>query len=198
MGNGITDFIEANQELAKGVSVTLASDTLARLAGESATKTAKALRFGSILVEPAVWVLTAKTPGFVDLLYAGTGAVATYAGKEMISKAAFGASIAKAVIDNQTSKKLKEAMNSERDPVRASQMKLCSDQFFFSSGESIDALKIAKSGGVVWQHPNGLWVCIKDATGHFVCDYEPKVYAKVYCPVLPLEPISGGFDWFAY
>ncbi len=34
-----------------------------------------------------------------------------------------------------------------------------------------------------------------DLAGHLVCDYEPKVYTKVYAPVLPLEPISGGFDF---
>lgn len=198
MGNGITDFIEANPELAKGISVTLASETLGNMAGEGLTTGAKALRFGSILVEPAVWVATAKVPTFVDLVYLGVGAMATLGGKKLLSKASVGASVAKAVIDNQTNKKLKEVMISEGSPARASQISLCSEQFAFSSGEMIDALKLTKSGAVTWQHPNGVWVCIRDLAGHLVCDYEPKVYTKVYAPVLPLEPISGGFDFFVY
>jgi hypothetical protein len=199
MSNGITDVLEtmaANSELLKGFSTAISAEGLS-MAGDAAGglgKTGKmaAYKFGSILVEPAVWMATGKIPGVVDALLWGIGSAATAAGQKVISGASFSTSIAKAVIENQSNKKLQEAMRSEPDLNKARYMDLCSN---FHSGlysAQTNALMVAQAGGVAWQHSNGFWVYIKDAKGALVCNYLPNNFSKLYCPYLPLTPDAKG------
>lgn len=202
MGNGITDVFEANSKLATGISSVVASETLANLA-KSAAKAGKpfkagALTFGSLVVDPALWLYSGDGPGAADVAIWLFGAAATLSGKAAAAPAGIAANIAKAAIDNANDKKLQEAMRSEPFE-KAPYMDLCSNYPFWSNGAMIDAMTIANAGGVAWQHTNGYWVYMKDASGRLVCDYEPKVFTKVLCPVLPLEPDGkGGFKWTTY
>jgi len=202
MGNGITDLLESNRALATGMSSVLASETLTNLAkgAANAGKTVKAgaFTFGSLVVDPAIWLYNGSGPGAADVAIWLFGAAATLTKSTIGSPAGIAANIAKAAIDNINNKKLQEAMRGEPFE-KAPYMDLCTNYPFWSNGAMIDAMAIAEAGGVAWQHTNGYWVYMKDASGRLVCDYEPKIYTKVFCPVLPLEPNGkGGFRWTTY
>lgn len=199
MSNGITDVLETlsnNSELLKGFGTTITAEGLsfgAKKAGEAGKIVkAGAMKFGSLVVEPAVWAISGKAPSLVEGFLWGAGAASSLAGNAIGSGAAAGTSIAKAIVDNQSNKKLQEAMRSEPDITKARYMDLCSNFRSTLYSAQTNALLIAQSGGVAWQHSNGFWVYIKDARGGLVCNYLPSNFSKLYCPYLPITPVGGG------
>jgi hypothetical protein len=144
------------------------------------------------MVTPAVWALNyavnGKTPDNVDVGLFGLG----LAGGPF-AVASISTGIIKAVIDDQIEVQLREVRLNEEAKYRPYIIP-CSK--YASSGPGINAMAIASRGGTAWQHPNGLWVYIVDASGKLVADFKPKKATKLYQPVWPLKGMGAGkFRW---
>ena len=179
MKNGITDFIDENSNLAQSVGIKVASITLEELpmAGKVASR----------LVDPAVWIVTGKTPDSVDIgLY-----VMGLAGG-IVGGASFATGIIKAVVDDDIERKVAQARSCEPEKYRQYIFSCCKYGF---AGEFTNAMSVANDGGVSWLHPNGAWVYLNDANSKLVCDYNPRVAKKVFKPLLPLRPTGDGYRW---
>jgi hypothetical protein len=200
MGDSVTDYIGKNTALNSGVTV--ASIGLE----ESIEHGTKAIAAGAA-VQPAVWLVqyaaNGSTPDRTDVgLYSmGVGSSALQSlgyGGPFGAIAAAGTSLVKGMVDDHTAELLKAVRASE--PAKYAKGIFPVEHAGKGSRGSITASLIASSGGVAWQHPNGLWVYIanKDTrTGDWlpVCDYRPRKARTVYLPLLPLRPKGDGVAW---
>lgn len=179
MPDGVTDFIKDNKTAEEGIGSTIASIGLAKLGEEGA---------GS-LVSPAIWVLKGKAPDAVSFGLWGVGLI----GDGLLGAAAAATGVVKSLVDNETDKEL-AAVRAAEPRKYAPFIKACVHYDY--AGQGINAMTIASRGGTAWEHPNGLWVYITDATGKLVCDYRPAVATQIYQPLLPLRPTGDGkFRW---
>lgn len=182
MSDGITDVIQDNKSAIVSTNSTIASMGLESMGKSAAGK----------LVSPAVWALdwaaNDQAPDAVDIGLYGMGLIGG-----VVGIAAAGTGIVKALVDDDTNRKLETIRAAEPGKFRAF-IHPCVDYGF--SGQGINAMTIASEGGTAWEHPNGLWAYIVDATGKLVCDYRPAVAERIYQPLLPLRPTGGGkFRW---
>lgn len=177
MGN-IADKIENNKNLISNLSQPLAVIGLEK----------SGLTMAGKLLAPAVWAVNYtvnyKTPDKVDVSIYSTG---LFGGA--VGPAAIVTSIVKAVVDDDMNQRLKVVRNSEKPEYRKG---ILPAYHFSSSPPGINAQKIASMGGTAWQHPNGLWVYIKDKNGLLVPNFKPAKASTVYKPVWPLQSMGGG------
>lgn len=148
-------------------------------------------KVGGAMVQPAIWAISGEQPDAVDIGLWGGGLFASGpAGWALLGTGAI-----KAMVDGSNADKLEEVKRSEPQKYRPG-IQIWDDYSTFPSNRAAETMKIASLGGVTWQHPNGLWVFIQDATGKLVCDYQPAVYKEKYFPKLPLDKGAGGrFRW---
>lgn len=149
-----------------------------------------------LVVQPAVWVATGSRPDAADTFIYGTSAVGVFAGS-LVAIPAIVTGVIKAAVDDSTQTLVDEAKKGERAEVRKGILPV-GDYSFWASGGHIQAMEIASRGGVVWQHPNGAYMFVKDANGYLVSDFRPKVYTKIYHPHLPLRIARPGFVRWTY
>ncbi|MCX2783672.1 hypothetical protein OQJ46_11815 [Microbulbifer thermotolerans] len=141
------------------------------------------------LITPATWALNyaaeGSKPGAVDIGLWATGFVS--------APAAITTSVIKAVMDDDTQRKLSHVRSKE--PAKyAKFIHPCSN--YGSSAPEIVAMSIANKGGTAWISNIGLWVYITDARGNLVADYQPLDFLKIYRPKKPYQAgLSGGFNW---
>lgn len=160
------------------------SGTIASIGLEQSGK-----KIAGSLITPATWALnyTAENskPGAVDIGLWATGFVST--------PAAITTSVIKAIVDDDTQRKLFHVRNKE--PVKyAKFIQPCSN--YGSSAPEIVAMSIANKGGTAWIRNIGLWVYITDSRGNLVADYQPADFLKIYRPKKPYQAgLNGGFNW---
>jgi hypothetical protein len=144
------------------------------------------------VVQPAIWIIdnaaTGSTPDAVDVgLYGLSFAAPLIAGAALVT------GVVKAIVDDDTERRVKQAAASEPESHRPY---IKSTLKYGWSGQTINAQVIASEGGTAWLGPSGVWVYITDAKGRLVCDYKPNVAKQIYQPVLPLSPTGNGkFRW---
>lgn len=170
-------------------SVTNASSTVAAIAIDTAIGGVRGTVAG-LAVQPIVWLATDTAPDAGDAFtYIATGIGG------MISLAASIPGIVvgtvKAAVDDHTQSLVDEAKQDEPGHARGCMYPL-GDYSFWASGGHIQAMTIASAGGVVWQHPNGAYIFIKDANDLLVCDYRPRRSQRTYRPILPLQRVGNG------
>lgn len=175
-GNGAQKTIEDNRNIFITANQTLASVGLDKL-GKSG--------YGN-LVAPATWLVdnrvNGNTPGLNDIGIWLTG-VFISGGASTIT------GFWKAKVDDSIAMQFKQAVAKEPTKV-AQHMEPCYNTFY--GPPQINAIKFASKGGTAWQHPNGLWICVKDADGRPVIDYEPKNYKTLIRPKFPLVKGTNG------
>jgi len=179
----ISKYIVDNSSVIQSTSGTIASIGLAKI-GKSVAGN---------LVAPAVWVLNyaaqRKTPDGVDVglyIFAFTSSLA--------APAAITTGLVKSAVDDDTARKLREVQSGIEIAAYRPYIIPCSTYSY--SSPLINAMTIASKGGTAWQHPNGLWVYLIDASGKLVVDFEPKIAINIYQANLPLQPTKrGGFHW---
>lgn len=146
-----------------------------------------------LLVQPAVWIATDTRPNAADALIYGAGAIGTFAGA-MVAVPALVTGVIKAGVDDHIQSLVDQAKSDEPATYRDAIYSV--DKFdFFNQASSIQAMKIASYGGVVWQHPNGVYVFIMDKNRRLVCDYEPAKWKRLYAPELPLRRNGDRVAW---
>ncbi|MDG1873809.1 MAG: hypothetical protein P8J27_07850 [Mariniblastus sp.] len=146
-----------------------------------------------LVIQPAVWVATGSGPDAGDAFIYSTGVVGAFVGA-IVAVPAILTGVVKAAVDDHTGMLVAEAKKDELARYRNG-IYAIGDYSFMASGGHIQAMAIAGAGGVVWQHPNGVHLFIKDATGRLVCDFQPKRYTKIYAPLLPLQRVGNGVRW---
>lgn len=163
-------------------------------AGRVAARTATiAGRAGGIAVQPAVWVATGATPDALDMALYAVGSAATAVGAAVVGVAAGAVGVAREVFEGEIDRKLAVARLTEPKPHR--RFIDATSRYSGGSGPETNAARIAQRGGTAWQHRNGLWVYIVDATGRLVCDYEPADCLLIKYPRIPLQRQGTGFRW---
>jgi hypothetical protein len=190
--NGITDFID--QRIAENpkyettlvnTGVFVGSLTLGKL--NALGKLGKFL--AGAVIQPLVWAYQGNTGDDWDKILYGLGLIPP------LTVAAGIVGVWKGRMDDDILKKLAEIQAAEPRHLE----KLIFPTATYSwSPPAINAQRIASRGGVAWQHPNGLWVYLKmqrHSKDVLVCDYKPKVAAKILGPELPLRPIADQFVW---
>lgn len=141
------------------------------------------------LITPATWALNytadSAKPGAIDIGLWATGFVS--------APAAITTSVIKAIVDDDTNRKLENIRSKE--PIQYSKFILpCSS--FGSAAPGIVAMTIASKGGTAWLSNIGLWVYITDANARLVADYQPLDYLKIYRPKKPYQASeNGAFNW---
>lgn len=173
-------------------SATNAVSTVAAIAVEAAIGGARGSVAG-LAVQPVVWVVTDTVPDAGDAFtYVATG----IGGLVSLGWAVPGivTGVIKAAVDDHTQTLVDEAKQDEPGHVRAGMYPL-GDYSFWASGGHIQAMTIATAGGVVWQHPNGAYIFVKDANDLLVCDYRPQRSQRIYRPLLPLQRAGNGVRW---
>lgn len=173
----ITTKIEQHKNLIQSVNGSVASIGLEKV-GQKVAGT---------LVTPAVWVLNYSVQGSTPDLMDGV----IYATSFISAPASITVGLIKSSVDDDIDNKLREVQKAEGK--YAAFIKPC--YRYGVSAPQINAASIAKSGGTAWRHPNGLWVYILDGRGHFVTNFQPRVYVEMYQPSTPLTQHSGGFKW---
>lgn len=143
-----------------------------------------------LVVQPVVWAVTGSGPDAGDTVVYGTGVAGVFAGA-IVAVPALITGIIKAAVDDHTASLVAEAKQDEPREVRQGIFAV-DDYSFAAGGGHIQAMTIASFGGVVWQHPNGVYLFMKDASGRAVCDFEPRAWTKKYAPRLPLQLGSNG------
>ena len=172
-------------------SATNAGATVAALSVERALG---GMRGGvaGLVVQPAVWALTGTTPDAGDAFIYGASAAGVFS--SLLAAPAIVVGVVKAAVDDATQTLVDQAKAGEDEGVRDGIYSV-GDYSFAASGGHIQAMTIASAGGVAWQHPNGVYLFIKDKNGLPVCDFRPRVFRQIYAPELPLRPVGGGFAW---
>lgn len=174
----IANTIDENKNLISSVSQPLAVIGLEKVGQKIAGK----------LLTPAVWAMNyaanGVTPDKVDVGLAGFGLMGGAAGP-----AAVVTGIVKAVVDDDRDAKLK-VVRLDEDPKFRVFIQPC--YHFSASPPRISAMTIASLGGTAWQHPNGLWVYIRDAQGRLVPNFKPNRSTQTYRPVWPLQSMGAG------
>lgn len=146
-----------------------------------------------LAVQPVVWAVTGTGPDAGDAFIYGVGAAGAAAGWILVVPATI-TGIVKAAVDDYVGGLVHEAKQDEPDAVRGG-IYGTDDYGFWASNNHITAMTIASYGGVAWQHPNGAYLFIKDASDTLICDYHPKSYKKLYRPVLPLKMNGDRVLW---
>ncbi|WP_226704504.1 hypothetical protein [Microbulbifer elongatus] len=141
------------------------------------------------LVTPATWAVNyaaeGTKPGAVDVGIWATGFLS--------APAAIFTGLTKAVVDDDTQRKLEQVKTKE--PAKYAQFIRPCSNYGFSSPE-INAMTIATRGGTAWISNIGLWVYITDANENLVADYQPENFLKIYRPKKPYQAgTNGGFHW---
>ncbi len=173
-------------------SATNAAVTVAAFAVERAIGGARGSVAG-LAVQPVVWAVTGTGPDAGDAFIYGVGAAGAAAGWILVVPATI-TGIVKAAVDDYVGGLVAEAKQDEPAAVRGGIFGT-DDYGFWSSNNHITAMTIASYGGVAWQHPNGAYLFIKDATGTPICDYHPQSYQQLYRPVLPLRMNGDRVLW---
>jgi hypothetical protein len=172
----VVSGVDENRNLFITVNQTLASVGLDKL-GKSGLAN---------FITPATWFVDNKVngskPGLNDIGIWLTGIIVS-------GGAATITSLWKSKVDDHIAFKFKEAVKNE-PIIQAQHMEPCYDTFY--GPPQINAMKFASIGGTAWQHPNGLWICVKDKDGIPVFDYEPKVYKIMLRPKFPLVKAANG------
>lgn len=146
-----------------------------------------------LVVQPVVWAVTGNGPDAADSFIYGMGAIGVAAGAILAIPAAV-TGVVKALVDDHTQELVARAKLDEPLAVRGGIF--CVDEFSFAaSGGHIQSMTIASSGGVAWQHPNGVYLFLRDAAGLPVCDYRPRSFTRIYKPLIPLQPAGDGVRW---
>lgn len=172
-------------------SVQVAGSAVAAMVLERAMGGTKGTVAG-FLVQPAVWVATRSGPDAVDTFtYAASAFRLIVRSARALSIPTLLTSAVKAYVDDETQTLVDEAKKDEPLKYRPGIFPL-GDYSFWARGGLIQAMTIAHAGGVVWKHPNGALMFIRDWRGLLVCDYEPATWKEVYKPALPLRKGSNG------
>jgi len=150
----------------------------------------------SLLVQPAIWAATRTVPDAADTFIYAAGALGTIAQRTLLSVPGMITGAWKGYLDDRTQQLVDEAKQDEPATYRRGIAPL-GDYNFWASNNHNQAMTIASAGGVVWKHPNGALMFIRDARGLLVCDYEPAKWREIYRPVLPLQdaPTGRGVRW---
>lgn len=146
-----------------------------------------------LVVQPVVWAVTGNGPDAADAFIYGVGVAGAMAGWVLAVPATL-TGIVKAAVDDYVGGLVAEAKQDEPAAVRGG-IAGTDDYGFWSANNHITAMTIASYGGVAWQHPNGAYLFIKDATGTPICDYRPQSYQQLYRPVLPLRVNGERVVW---
>jgi len=178
--------------MAVGNSVQNAAITVAAFGVERAIG---GLRGGvaGLVVQPVVWAVTGRGPDAADAFIYGTGAVGAFAGA-LIALPAIVVGVVKAAVDDHTASLVAAARLDEPEAVRGGIFGI-DDYSFAASNGHIQAMTIASYGGVVWQHPNGVYLFLKDASDTPVCDYVPRRFRQIYRPLIPLQLNGDRVQW---
>lgn len=174
----VVNTIDQNKNLISSLSQPLAVIGLEKIGQKVAGK----------LLTPAVWAMNyavnGATPDKIDVGLAGFGLMGGAAGP-----AAIVTGIVKAVFDDDMAAKLK-VVRLDEEPKFRTFIIPCYN--YSAAPPRISALNIASQGGTAWQHPNGLWVYIRDAQGRLVPNFKPNRFKQTYRPVWPLQSMGGG------
>jgi hypothetical protein len=159
------------------------------LAGEAAEHVGK--EWLGIAVSPAIWFakyqVSGETPGSTDVGLWGIGAVGTLGAGSFLAPAAAITGAVKGLMDDWTYRRVEEARREEPPEKRPG--------IFAVPGNgtpATNAMLLAQRGYTCWQHPNGVWVSIKDKKGHVVIDHKPARAVLIYRPMLPFKLAKDG------
>lgn len=147
----------------------------------------------SAIVQPLVWAAQGNTGDAGDKMLYALGLIPP------LTVAAGLVGIWKGRMDDQVLDKLAQVVADE--PSEYAKAIYPAATYGWTGQGSILAQKIAKDGGVAWQHPNGLWVFLKlekDGKTILPCDYRPRNAVKILGPELPLNWTGNGFIWRSY
>jgi hypothetical protein len=173
-------------------SATNAAVTVAAFAVERAIGGARGSVAG-LAVQPVVWAVTGNGPDAGDAFIYGVGAAGAAAGWILVVPATI-TGIIKAAVDDYVGGLVAEAKADEPEAVRGGIFGT-DDYGFWASNNHITAMTIASYGGVAWQHRNGAYLFIKDASETLICDYHPRSYQRLYRPILPLRRNGDRVAW---
>lgn len=148
---------------------------------------------GGLFVQPVVWAVTGNGPDAGDAFIYGVGCAGAMAGWVLAVPASV-TGIIKAAVDDYVGGLVAEAKRDEPEAVRGG-IYGTDDYSFWSSNNHITAMTIASYGGVAWQHKNGAYLFIKDASDTLICDYHPRSYKRLYRPVMPLRRNGRRVAW---
>lgn len=146
-----------------------------------------------LAVQPVIWAVTGKGPDAADTFIYGVGAMGVIGGALLSVPAIITGGI-KAAVDDHVAGLVAAARLDEPEAVRGGIFGV-DDYSFFASNNHITAMTIASYGGVVWKHPNGVYVSIRDASETPICDYRPRRYTDIYRPRLPLRRNGDRVQW---
>lgn len=138
-----------------------------------------------LLVQPVAWAVTGDGPDAADSFIYGAGAAGAVAGS-LIAIPALLTGALKALVDDSTTRLVEAARLDEPESLRGG-IQSVGEFSFFASGGHIQAMEVASRGGVAWQHPNGVYLFLRDANGLPVCDYLPRRFRRIYRPHIPLQ-----------
>ncbi|WP_439522265.1 hypothetical protein [Marivita sp.] len=173
-------------------SATNAAVTVAAFAVERAIGGTRGGLAG-LVVQPVTWAVTGTGPDAADAFIYGVGA-AGVAGGAILAIPATITGIIKAAVDDYVGGLVAEAKADEPEAVRGG-IYGTDDYGFWAANNHITAMTIASYGGVAWQHRNGAYLFIKDATDTPICDYHPRSYQSLYRPIIPLRPNGDRVAW---
>ncbi|WP_416883108.1 hypothetical protein [Marivita sp.] len=173
-------------------SATNAAVTVAAFAVERAVGGVRGSVAG-LVVQPVVWAVTGTGPDAGDAFIYGVGAAGAAAGWILVVPATI-TGIIKAAVDDYVGGLVAEAKADEPEAIRGG-IYGTDDYGFWSANNHITAMTIASYGGVAWQHRNGAYLFIKDASDTLICDYHPRSYQRLYRPILPLRPNGDRVAW---
>ena len=146
-----------------------------------------------LVVQPVVWAVSGNGPDAGDAFIYGMGAIGVAAGAILAIPAAV-TGMVKAVVDDHIQGLVDAAKLDEPQAVRGGIF--CVDEYSFAaSGGHIQAMTIAGKGGVAWEHPNGVYLFMRDAAELPVCDYRPRSFKTLYKPLIPLQPAGDSVRW---
>lgn len=190
--NGITDLINNSSNVGKEVSQTIVSETISKgLEGALKAKdvAAPGIKAGlaGALVQPAVWILSGKSPQPGDIPLWGLGTIVSIAGGAIGSGATIVTGLVKAAVEDHEDKEIAAAVQKEPEKYRPF---ITSVRNYGAAGRGIVAMTIANHGGVTWRVAKSTWVYITDAKGRLVCDYKPAFAYEIYGPELPLRIVG--------
>lgn len=146
-----------------------------------------------LAVEPIVWAVSGEGPDAGDAFIYGVGAVGAFAGS-LLALPAMVTGFIKAAVDDHTAALVASARLDEPEAVRNGILSVA-EYSFAASGGHIQAMTIASFGGVAWRHPNGVYLFMRDAAEHLVCDYVPRRFTRIYRPIIPLRKNGDRVYW---
>jgi hypothetical protein len=174
----MNELIEGNRNILQAIGGHLAEIGLAR---------AGAAPLGAI-ISPATWVYNYKTqgsaPSSVELAFWGV----SLAGG-IFAPVSLAVSYIKSLVDDDIQRKVIEARKTEKDSPYSPGILAVTG---WGPPSSI-AATFARSGGVAWQHDNGVWLSIVDGNGRLIPNFKPKKYRAIVRPVWPLKAAGDGY-----